>query len=265
MIKLKSAYYYEHLNHDYVTNHNHDCFELVFYYKGKALISVQNASYTVTAPSVAIIPPHLKHDEKEFSETCVYVVQYETDEKISNDIDIHVLNEEQSERIKIIFDQLVTRVDADTQKGKNSQYNQLFSVILSLLQTFRFMSKTDADQVNAVLFVKNFIKKNYMYKIDYEALAVTYGYSYSRLRHIFKNVTGVSIHKYCSSVRLSNAKNLLADTNIPISKIATLSGFSSNALFDIFFSKEMDISPIQFRELVRKQAAGEVIRMGEEK
>lgn len=262
MITLKSAYYYEHLSHDYVTNHNHDCFELVFYYHGKSLISVTNASYSVNAPTIAIIPPHLKHDEKEFSETQIYVVQYESDEKISNDIDIYALSEKQSEQLKEIFAQLVPYDLGKFNPKQIQQKTQEFSVILSLLQTYRFISKSDADQENAVMFVKNFIKKNYAMKIDYEALAATYGYSYSRLRHIFTNYTGVSIHKYCCSIRLTNAKRLLSDTNISIHKIASMCGFSSNTLFDIFFQKEMDISPKEFRQLVRQQEAGNVVRMG---
>ena len=262
MIVLKEAYYYEHLNHDYVINHTHDCFELVFYIKGKAVTSTENASYSMSAPCIAIIPPNLSHDEKEVTETYVYVAQYDSDEKVSNDIDIHTLNQEQADRLIDIFKQIVALNKDNLDKKEKEQKQLLFSVVLSLLQTFRFMSKSDTDQNNAVIFVKNFIKKNYSLNIDYEALAVSYGYSYSRLRHIFKKYTDTSLHQYCNYIRLTNAKKLLKETNYSVNKIAALCGYNSNVVFNIAFRKEMNISPLKFRDIVRKNNAGDVIQMG---
>ena len=40
---------------------------------------------------------------------------------------------------------------------------------------------------------KAFIKENYQQNIDFELLAKTYGYSYSRFRHIFKNENNISL------------------------------------------------------------------------
>ena len=262
MVRIHSFVYYEHPNTDYVLQHKHDCCECIFFLEGKATISSKNVVYTITSPSIAMIPPFIYHDEKEITNTKMFIVLFSQDEEM-NDISVKSLSEEQYERIKNIFNEIYA-LEKDNEDGKNyKKQKSLFALILSLLQAFRFMEKDDTDQIQLVNFSKTYIERNYSLSINYKALADSYGYSYSRFRHIFKDQTGMSPHQYCLSLRLANAKSLLKETSLPIKKISKKCGFNNEIAFDIVFKKAMKISPSEFRELVKIQEDGAVIRIGD--
>ena len=127
------------------------------------------------------------------------------------------------------------------------------------------MEEDDEEQIKLTQFAKSHIERNYSLNIDYKSLAKSYGYSYSRFRHIFKERVGVAPHQYCLSLRLNNAKKLLKETNFPINKVAKNCGFESESSFDVFFINEMNITPSEFRRIVKVREDGDVIQIGEKK
>lgn len=262
MVKIHSFVYYEHPNTDYVIEHKHDYRECIFFISGKATISTRKVAYTITAPSIAMIPYQVIHDEKEITSTKMFIILFSSDEDDDSEIVINTLNPEQHEKIKNIFDEMYELEKKKDDKSAYQKQCSLFVLILSLLQAFRFMGKEDADQVKLTKFAKSHIEQNFSLDIDYKALASSQGYSYSRFRHIFKNFTGLSPHQYCLSIRLNNAKKLLKDTNQPINQIARDCGFDNEVQFDIFFKKKMEVSPKEFRNLVQIQEDGTVIKIG---
>ena len=262
MVKIHQFVYYEHPNTDYVVQHKHDYCECIFFIDGKATISSKNVVYTIYSPSIAMIPPFVFHDEKEITDTKMFIVLFSQDEEM-NDISVQSLSEEQNEKIMNIFNEIYA-LEKDNQNNDNhKKQRSLYSLMLSLLQAFKFMEKEDADQIQLVDFSKTYIERNYALSIDYKALSDSYGYSYSRFRHIFKDHTGMSPHQYCLSLRLAHAKALLKETNLPIKKISKSCGFNNEVSFDIAFKKEMNISPSDFRELVKIQEDGAVVKIGD--
>lgn len=71
--------------------------------------------------------------------------------------------------------------------------------------------------------------------------------SSSQFSRSFKKHTGTSPYDYLLSVRLARAKELLKNTNLPISDIAYQTGFASDSNFIYFFRKNEGISPLKFR------------------
>ena len=262
MVKIHSFVYYEHPNTDYVIEHKHDSRECIFFIDGKATISTTKVAYTVSAPSIAMIPSYLVHDEKEITNTKMFIVLFDSEDNDEKEIIISTLSNEQNEKIRNIFEEMY---ELEKNKENKSEYQKqcsLFALVLSLLRAFRFMEKEDVDQTRLANFAKNHIEQNFSINIDYKALAESYGYSYSRFRHIFKNFTGMPPHQYCLYIRLNYVKKLLRETNEPISVIAKKCGFDNEIEFDIFFKKKMNISPKAFRKLVQVQEEGAVIRIG---
>src|ERR1700682_4305428 len=56
--------------------------------------------------------------------------------------------------------------------------------------------------------------------------------SHSRLGHLFKNQTGVSLNRFLSDVRLDRAAELLRSTEIQIKEISYMVGYHHAASFD---------------------------------
>lgn len=68
------------------------------------------------------------------------------------------------------------------------------------------------------------------------------------LSHAFKREYGISPINYMISRRIDESKYLLAETDLSMSQIAQLLGFSSLSYFSQVFRKIHGSSPMEFRQ-----------------
>jgi AraC family transcriptional regulator len=66
--------------------------------------------------------------------------------------------------------------------------------------------------------------------------------------HAFKATTGVSPHQFVVARRMHRAVLLLAETNLPVSEVATAIGFSNVSHFRRLFRREVGVQPGELRE-----------------
>ena len=83
-----------------------------------------------------------------------------------------------------------------------------------------------------------------------ERLALRLGISARHLRRIFEAQLGVSPLQYLQTRRLHTAKQLLADTALPITQVALMSGFASVRRFNAAFVAHYKLNPTQLRRTV---------------
>ena len=95
-------------------------------------------------------------------------------------------------------------------------------------------------------------------------LALKLGISDRHLRRIFETQFGVSPLQYLQTRRLHTAKQLLADTHLPITQIALMSGFASVRRFNAAFLAHYKLNPTQLRRAAPKAdaAQGITIKLG---
>ena len=78
-------------------------------------------------------------------------------------------------------------------------------------------------------------------------LAARMGVSDRHVRRIFEAEFGVSPVQYLQTRRLLTAKQLLADTDLPITQVALISGYASVRRFNAAFSGHYGLNPTQLR------------------
>ncbi|WP_420821248.1 DNA-3-methyladenine glycosylase 2 family protein [Ramlibacter rhizophilus] len=79
------------------------------------------------------------------------------------------------------------------------------------------------------------------------ALAARLGVTDRHLRRVFEAHWGVSPLQYLQTRRLLTAKQLLADTRLPVTQVAALSGFASLRRFNAAFMEHYRLSPTGLR------------------
>jgi AraC family transcriptional regulator of adaptative response / DNA-3-methyladenine glycosylase II len=79
------------------------------------------------------------------------------------------------------------------------------------------------------------------------ALAERMGISSRHVRRIFEAQFGVSPMQYLQTRRLHTAKQLLADTGLPVIRIALMSGYASLRRFNAEFVSHYQLNPTQLR------------------
>lgn len=94
-------------------------------------------------------------------------------------------------------------------------------------------------------------------------LAAELGVSYSTLRRVFREKTGMSLKQYQSEVRIRRACELLRSSDRSIKEIAAHLGFSSTFHFSNQFSQSTGLPPTRWREQNTARASGN--RLGSKK
>ncbi len=95
-----------------------------------------------------------------------------------------------------------------------------------------------------------------------ELLAARMGVSDRHLRRIFEAQFGVSPLQYLQTRRLLTAKQLLADTDLPITEIALASGYASVRRFNAAFVSHYGLNPTQLRRAGGGGSGGAQVRLG---
>ncbi|AVT12877.1 DNA-3-methyladenine glycosylase 2 family protein [Paracidovorax avenae] len=89
-----------------------------------------------------------------------------------------------------------------------------------------------------------------------QRLAARLGVSDRHLRRVFEAALGISPLQYLQTRRLLTAKQLLTDTDLPVTQVALASGFGSVRRFNAAFSGHYRLQPTALRRAGSPAAAG---------
>ena len=100
-------------------------------------------------------------------------------------------------------------------------------------------------QCNAV---RHYIEQHYKENITLDLLAEKVSINKFYMAHAFKREYGVSPINYLIACRIREGKRLLAETDLSLSQIAAVLGFSSSSYFSQSFRNAEGISPTEYRK-----------------
>ena len=87
--------------------------------------------------------------------------------------------------------------------------------------------------------------------ITVASVAATVGFERCYFSSIFKEYTGLTPHKYLTSLRIAKACELFAKSSLSVAEIAESVGIDSSN-FARVFKAEMGISPVKYREYLKR-------------
>lgn len=101
------------------------------------------------------------------------------------------------------------------------------------------------------------IENDYAEDVSLGDLAAVAGLSANQFLRVFRRSYGTSPIRYLLKVRLAQAGLILAETDVPITEVASRCGFSDGNYFSRMFRRHFGVSPRDFRRsLVEGQAPG---------
>ena len=96
------------------------------------------------------------------------------------------------------------------------------------------------------------MQTNFASGTDISAYAKMLNISESYFIHLFTEQFGMPPYRYLMSVRISQAKYLLGETNVRVSDISASVGYDDPLYFSRIFKKYTGVSPSEFRKRVRE-------------
>lgn len=112
----------------------------------------------------------------------------------------------------------------------------------------KYVSYT-AEVYEAIRFMKEHMSEH----ITLEDVAGSVHLSPSFFHVVFKEIMQKTPHRYLLEMRLSEAKNLLINSNFSLTVIAEQCGFDSQVYFNYIIKKELGITPKKYRDSNRNR------------
>jgi len=108
-------------------------------------------------------------------------------------------------------------------------------------------ARAAADRREQIRPVLAYVDRHCRESITLEDVAEVVHVSPSRVRHVFKDVTGVGFKEYVTNVRLAEAKRLLLSTDLSVAEIARAVSYTNLHQFYRVFYRSFSMSPAEYR------------------
>ena len=222
--------------------HSHDFYELLFFLRGNAQISLADRSLYATYADALIYPPGLIHTEhlqiNHLQE--IYCMQVRCPEIRLSDI-LQIQDRDQQLRLLLdgMFAEYGGSADARMLEGYLRQ-------LMRLIARSHFFGNTPSHPVDYCMM---YMRHHLAEPITIDALAGLIHVSRSYLNKLFVQRAGMTPMQYLADIRMDAAKSLLMTSRRRVSDIAEAVGFNSPKYFCHAFHRSTGMSPREYRRL----------------
>ncbi len=148
-----------------------------------------------------------------------------------------------------LFEKMIVSLKTDILYSGCTCSALLYEFIIS----FHRLMVSDADMqksrhLSMIIPAIKYMNEHYFEDIPMSDLAETLGITHQHFCRLFRSAMDMSPNEYLTGLRISKAKQMLTEQNIPVSEIATACGFRDPCYFSTIFKKSMGVPPTYFRK-----------------
>lgn len=252
-----SIYESKHPKGQYVTEHYHDNYQILYSLEGEGEISLNGKIHNFSKDSVVLIVPNSMHSIKATTKLTVLVLAFSVPSlKIVAQKELLTFLQNQSKRfeldlftangLKPLFRKLLYEQNHADPYGKLAMPVYLLEIILLLLRHQDVSHVQDTNDIRSIQ-IKEYIHRNYFENITAESLSTMFGISTRYMNDIFKRKFNDTPLQYLQKIRIEQAKELLLETDQDIVSICFEVGYETLSTFYRTFRNLVGISPNKFR------------------
>ena len=240
--------------------HTHNHLELFYIVGGKGQFLIQDQLYPVNANNLVIINPNVTHTEVSLNaQPLEYIVLgiggVELATNDSSNGRFNILDHFESVEISGCLRNILREMEQ-----KNTGYEDVCQaymeiLIIRLMRSTALAVPSESHVVSTnrqCAAVRRYIDLHFKESLTLEQLAEEAHMNKFYLSHTFKKEYGISPINYMISKRIEESKYLLAETDLSLSQISQLLGFSSLSYFSQVFRKTQSVSPMEYRQSVKQ-------------
>ena len=247
--------------------HWHDEFEIIYVKSGFLTVSISGENYIGKPGDAFVVSPGNLHfmgsqtgnvDYFTFLFPLKYI-SFRTDDILDDKL-LEPLNSghlmispEIEDTVKEQCEQLVEIYGAKKEESQSKITAQIKTKIILLqfileLWEKGFIVENDTSGKNTVeKEMVSYIQQNFTGKILLKEFGEQFHLSEKYISRYFKEHFHITISQYVTYLRLEHAKQLLQDTDIPVTEVAMQSGYQNVSYFIRSFKKTYGMSPLKYR------------------
>lgn len=232
--------------------HFHPAVEIIVILKGKAECVIDGCSYSISEGEAVMVFPNQIHsyNDKENVDSAVLIFETsvlpEFKKTFKEFVPISPIIKKESLEKSGYYRLLELGLREYQNSSPALQKGWLLVLMGKLLESCQLIRhKSGGTDVTADIL--NYCEANYRENISLKSTAKAMHISESRLSHIFSEKIKMGFCNYINMLRINEAANFLATTELNITEIALLCGFSTIRTFNRAFLKQMGTSPAKYR------------------
>ncbi len=240
------------------TLHTHACAELFFITRGHGVFQVRQEQFPVAINDLVVVNTSVPHTEtSQNGSPLEYIVLgvegLETLADLGGCALLHLLGEQ--EAVTTCLRQMAREI-RERQPGCDEVCQKLLEIILLRLlrrEDFALGRAPEGPRGSRECdLVRRYIDNHFKENLTLDQLAGMVHVSKYYLSHAFRKEFQTSPISYLISRRIQESKFLLRETDLSLSQIAQILGFSSLSYFSQSFRRLEDMSPLEYRKQRRK-------------
>ena len=263
----KNAFVYvnkfEHPVQDVIVPHKHNCYELIYYVKGKGKTACESGMFEYKPGTLFLVKPFEMHEEYVTEPSECICLAFNTDFSLPTGVIYE--SGKNSGDVEQLRNSVCEIESASGQKDNERNTENAVILVAYLINKLTQTAKENRFSDATVDYVKKYIDLNFSYKINFAILAERIGYSLSHLNYLFKQKEGMPMYTYLSNVRLIKAKQMLRGGSDSPAIISRKCGFSSESRFSQFFKEKTGVSPQMYRRISNVEVENGVLTAGKMK
>ena len=264
-----STYHIENAGRSFqIPVHWHDEFEIIYVRSGFLTVSISGESYIGKAGEAFVVSPGNLHLMGSQTGTVDYYtflfplkyISFRTDDMLDEKL-LEPLNSGHlmicprvKDTAKELCEQLVDIYMAKKDESESKITTQVGTKIILLqfiLEMWKkgFVIENDTSGRNTVeKEMVSYIQQNFTGKISLREFGEQFHLSEKYISRYFKEHFHITLSQYVTYLRLEHAKQLLQDTDIPVTDVAMQSGYQNVSYFIRSFQKAYAVSPLKYRK-----------------
>ena len=264
-----STYHIENAGRSFqIPVHWHDEFEIIYVRSGFLTVSISGESYIGKTGEAFVVSPGNLHLMGSQSGTVDYYtflfplkyISFRTDDMLDEKL-LEPLNSGHlmicprvKDTAKELCEQLIKIYEAKKDESESKITTQVGTKIILLqfiLEMWKkgFVIENDTSGRNTVeKEMVSYIQQNFTGKISLREFGEQFHLSEKYISRYFKEHFHITLSQYVTYLRLEHAKQLLQDTDIPVTDVAMQSGYQNVSYFIRSFQKAYAVSPLKYRK-----------------
>ena len=240
--------------------HAHNYTELFYIIGGDGQFLIDDEKFPVRAHQLVIVNPNIMHTELSYeARPLEYIVLGIEGLEISipgtNEGRYCIYTFSGSNKVLNCMQSILREMQEREQEHQMvcQAYMDILVVQLMRNTSTSMTQVADSSPTNRqCAMVRRYIDNHYKEQLTLDLLASEAKVNKYYLVHAYKQAYGISPINYMISRRINESKYLLAETDLSVSQVAQLLGFSSPSYFSQVFRRTQSISPLEYRQATKQ-------------